>query len=335
MSKRVLFSGAVAAVVVFSVAKVYADDAVDIEQFYPVGSYAQYDDASGDYPIITAIGSQPGTFGGHTYTGWSVFAQDATGSLNLFISAATLTTLTGNANATLSVGDKINVAGQCSSFHQIPEITFSTNPASNNYLQIVSSGNPLPTPPVFSISQLNQGNVINPTIPFNQAGYFLEVPLFYISSPSNGLTTLPGYTTVISNETFTMTDNTGSMTFFDWTSSFSSAAHLADAWFPPNLVGTPIGPYYLYEMYGFVSVNPGGPAEFTPLLNLVIPEPSPVVLVASGLLGLLALRRRKQKRHIAVLQRRPIRLVGRALSVVPNRRLQHHPSRFYRVRLVP
>ena len=261
-------------------AKVYADTAADIEQFYPVGSYAIYDNASGDYPVITAVGSMPGTFGGHVYTGWSVFAQDATGSLDLFVSASTLTTLTHNASATLSVGDALNAAGQWSPFHKIPELAFVTTPASNNYVTTISTGNALPTPPVFTISQLNQGNINDPTIPLNQAGYYLEIDNVKITS-AIGRTDLPSYTTSIPDESFTITDATGSMIMFDWTTSYSAATLLA---------GTPIGDAYTYNLRGFLSVNPGGPMEFT---AFQVPEPSTVALVASGLLGLLTLRRRR------------------------------------------
>ena len=75
-----------------------ADDASDIESFYPTGSPVTYDNTSGDYPIITAIGSMPRVIGGHTYTGWAIFAQDSTASLEFFFSfsAATLTNLTAS-----------------------------------------------------------------------------------------------------------------------------------------------------------------------------------------------------------------------------------------------
>jgi PEP-CTERM motif len=281
-SRYIVCVGAVA-VAMFG-ARVYADTASDIESFYPVGSYAQYDNTSGAYPLVTAIGSQPGTFGGKLYTSWSVFAQDSTGSLEEFITASTLTTLTANASASISVGDAINIAGQWSPFHAIPELGFVTTPASNNYFNTISHGNAVPAPTVYTVSALNQGNAINPTIPEGQAGYYLQLNNVTISSPSNGLTALPGYTAVISNETFTITDNTGSMTMFDWTTSFSAATQLA---------GTPIGASNHYNVEGLISVNPGGPMEFTALAVQAIPEPSSIVLVASGLIGLLTIRRRR------------------------------------------
>ncbi len=75
--RRVLVAGAVVAAVALVGTRVLADDASDIESFYPTGSPVTYDNTSGDYPIITAIGSMPGVIGGHTYTGWAIFAQDS------------------------------------------------------------------------------------------------------------------------------------------------------------------------------------------------------------------------------------------------------------------
>ena len=85
--------GTIVATVALVGTRVFADDASDIEQFYANNSYVTYDNTSGAYPIITSIASQPGTFGGHSYTGWSILAQDGTGSLDLFASAFTLTNL--------------------------------------------------------------------------------------------------------------------------------------------------------------------------------------------------------------------------------------------------
>jgi PEP-CTERM motif-containing protein len=293
VKRRLLLAGMVASAVALVGVKAYADDASDIEQFYPNNSYVTWDNTAGPgpgttdpsgYPVITAIGSQPGTFGGHTYTGWSVLAQDNSGSMDLFISQASLTNTVIGGPSTLATGEGVSVAGQWGPFHQIPEVAFSAVAASNNYFHVVSSGNGTPALPVFTVSQLSFGNVVNPTLTTNIAGYYLQINDVTISSPSNGLTALPGYTTVISNETFTVTDNTGSMTMFDWVTSYSSAE---------MLTGTAIGVSNQYNIEGFVSVNTGGPAEFTPLALQAVPEPSTVMLVGAGLFGLLAIRRRR------------------------------------------
>ena len=283
LRSRVLIAGACASAVVLVGANAFGDTASSIEGgFYPIGSYAQWDNSSGDYPVITAVGSMPGTFGGHIYTSWSVFAEDSTGSLDLFAASTTLTTLTANAGATLNVGDQLNVAGQWGPFHQIPELSFVTTPASNNYFQTISTGNAVGPRPVRTVSQLNAlGSA--PSNDLTVAGFYMEVDNVTILSPSNGFTVLPGFTNGIAQETYTMTDNTGSMTMFDWTTSYSSCTLLA---------GTPIGPSVQYNVKGFVSYNTGGPLEFTPFSMVAVPEPSTIALVgAAGLL--LALRRRR------------------------------------------
>jgi hypothetical protein len=73
------------------------------------------------------------------------------------------------------------------------------------------------------------------------------------------------------------------MVMFDWVTSYSRAAAMG---------GQPI-PSGPVTMYGFISVY-GGVPEFTPLTIVgVIPEPSTIMLVGAGLLGLLAVRRRR------------------------------------------
>src|SRR5260221_14109268 len=147
MKSRLLLASTIAVATAFVGTRVLADDATDIEQFYwPAGTYAQYDNASGDYPVITALASQPGTFGGHLYTGWSLLAQDSTGALDLFASAFTITNLgpaSANAGAagtpytatsSPALGDALNVGGQWSPFHQIPEMHFVTTVVSHNYI---------------------------------------------------------------------------------------------------------------------------------------------------------------------------------------------------------
>src|SRR5690349_9407735 len=106
-NKRLLVTGLVASAVAWVGARAFADTAADIQQFYPLGSYVQYDNASGDYPVITAIGSMPTTIGGHTYSSWSVFAEDSTGSLDLFISSTSLTAAVIGGTSPLNVGDKL------------------------------------------------------------------------------------------------------------------------------------------------------------------------------------------------------------------------------------
>lgn len=286
----VFLMGAIVATVALVGTKVLADDAYDIETYSTGGENVQYDDASGAYPIITAIASQPGVFFGHTYTGWSLLAEDATGSLDLFTTAATLTNLPGAADPgtpysrtlTPAVGDMVNVSGQWTPFDEIPELGFVTAVASNNYINKISGGNPLPATNAFSISQINIPTISN-HVEF--AGTLIEISNVVITA-TNGLTAFPGYTNSVPAETMTITDNSGSMTLFDWTTSYSGAAALS---------GTPINGAPV-DLYGFVDAFVSGTnasPEFVPLAVVPVPEPSSVVMVGAGLLGLLAIRRRR------------------------------------------
>ena len=285
MKSRLLLASTITVAVALVGTRVLADDAADIEQFYSSGAYVVYDDFAntGSFPVITAIGSQPGTFGGHSYSGWSVFVQDSTGSLDLFTSAVTLTTLTANAGATLSVGDALKIGAPFSPFHQIPEIAPASTLSATNYITKVSTGNTVPTAPIFTVNQIAAvGSTLSNNI--NIAGFYLEIQNVTITGTNGFTTNLPGWTNDFTKETFTVTDNTGSMTMFDWTTSYSACTMLSN---------TPIGVANQYNAFGFVSYNTGGPLEFTPLSLVAVPEPSTILLAGSGLLGLLVLRRRR------------------------------------------
>src|ERR1017187_9474773 len=229
--RRVLCAGAIAAAVALVGTKVLADDAGDIESFYAGNAYVQWNNLSGSYPVITAFVSNPGTVSWHLFTGWSILAQDPSGSMEIFSSASALTNLNSGAgagtpytaSASPDLGDAINVAGQWSPFHQIPELGFSTVASSNNYINRISSGNALPTPPIFTVSQLNI-----PTLTTNIAGYFLEIQNATISGSTGSFhSTFPTYAEAnIASESYTITDGSGSMTMFDWVTSDSVNAAL-------------------------------------------------------------------------------------------------------------
>jgi len=290
--RRVLVAGAVVAAVALVGTRVLADDAQDIESFYPTGSPVTYDNTSGDYPIITAIGSMPGVIGGHTYTGWAIFAQDATGSLELFSTASTLTNLTGSgagtaytASSAPTVGDMVNASGGYSPYDGIPEMTFTTAVASNQFVHQISTGNTVPTPPVFTIPQLEAGTGNGAGVLTNSAiaGTVLTIQGVTISGSTGvWVNTFPleaQANTV--NESYTITDSGGNhLEMFDWTTSYSAAGARG---------GTPV-PTGPVNMTGFFdSFN-----EFVPLSIVSVPEPSTVMLVGTGLLGLLTLRRRRR-----------------------------------------
>jgi len=313
--RGLLIAGALASAVALVGTRVIADDAGDIMDFDALGTTVQYDNYYGvgydanNYPVITDIASQPGVVGGHTYTGWSILAQDQTGSLDLFVSQASLTNLPGapsNQSATppygtpassFAVGQGINAQGQVSPFHSEAELGFSTNAALGNYIAVTSSGNPVPTTPIYVISNVNYVAAItnasygspgglNPAL----SGMYIELQNVTISgSTGSFMSTFPTYAQAnTGDESYTITDNGGSMTFFDYVTSYSTAGALGGH-------AVPTGPVTLY---GFLSVFPstglpgGGLPEFT--ATMIVPEPSTILLAGVGLAGgLLALRRRR------------------------------------------
>src|SRR5579863_3870945 len=148
MRKSVLIAGVMASAIALSGVRVYADDASDIESFYSVGANVNYDNTAGydanGYPVITAIASQPGFYGGFTFTGWAAFAQDQTGSMELFTTQSTLSDLATNGSTpgndvstppygtpttTLAAGMGLNVRGDWSPFDNFAEMGFKTTPA--------------------------------------------------------------------------------------------------------------------------------------------------------------------------------------------------------------
>jgi hypothetical protein len=265
--------------------RAFADDAGDIEAFYGTANPAvNWDNTSGDYPVITYIGSQPGFFGGHTFTGWSIFAQDNTGGMEIFTSAATLSNIPpGNTYTNPAAGDAITLNGTYSPFDGIPEIEFSTVPASNHNLVKISGGNAVPAPPVFTIAQLEAGTangagvLTNPAI----AGMIIELQGVTISGSTGSFqSTFPLETQAnIVDEAYTITQGSSTLEMFDWTTSYSVCAARGGT-------AVPTGPQ---NMIGFFdSFN-----EFVPLS--IVPEPSTFMLAGVGLIGgLLTMRRRRR-----------------------------------------
>ena len=223
---------------------------------------ATLDNASGQYPVVTNILSQPGTVNGRSYTSWSFLAQDSTGSTDIFAAAGTLTAL----GYTPTPGDAIHATGTYSPYHQIPEVGTVTAIGS------LTSGNPVAVPTLTTIPAINV-----PTTPENLAGYFLELDDVTISGIS-------GIFNANTNLTGTITDGlANSMTLYYWPTSYSvENANMCGAVIP---TGGPV------NMTGFVSVY-NGTAEFTPMA--IVPEPATLVLFAVG--GVCALAGRLRRR---------------------------------------
>ena len=203
------------------------------------GAAYTLDNASGQYPVVTQILSQPGTVNGLTYTNWAFFANEGTGSIDVFGKMPTGSTYTP------TVGDAITATGTYSPFDQIPELATLTA------ITKTSSGNVVPAPTVTTIPTIN----VAPTLPFNVAGYMLEVDNVTISGEGNagaafGKTNSPTGALITDG-------NENSMTLFYWPTSYS----VANA----NMFGRTI-PTVPVSMTGFVDFFASvGHAEFSPI----------------------------------------------------------------------
>ncbi|MGO9246386.1 MAG: PEP-CTERM sorting domain-containing protein [Verrucomicrobiia bacterium] len=296
MSKSLLFTAAIVAAVVLSGVKVYADDAGDLYASSQVSynSYAVYDNSYGvgydpnGYPVITAICSQPGTVEGRSYTGWAVLAQDQSGSLDLFVSSATLAglpTSNGPTDTSIAVGDGISAGGQMQMYHSLPEMVFSTVVSSNNFLTLQSRGNSTSFAPL--VLTINQLNTVALASNVNIEGYYIELKGVTFSGGGTYSTVFANYADSAGNVSYTLTDATGAVQDYDYCSSYSAANALGNSAVPSG----PVNVYGFMEVYPSTALPGGGLPEFT--VTSIVPEPSAFVLAGMGLLGLLAIRRRR------------------------------------------
>lgn len=255
-----------------------ASDANDIETGAANVAVTYDNYYNGSYPVVSAILSQPGTFGGHAYTGWSFLATDATGSIDIFASSATLNAVAPGYSP--SLGDALSISGAYQPFDQIPEIDSTTAGKGGALTSVAlqSQGNAVPGPVPVTIGQINVQ-----TLPFNVAGYLLQLNNVTIGGNSGPYaTTFPTYSQVTGApsgptvETYTVSDGVNTMTLFDWVTSYS-----VDGAMGGNAV--PTGPV---NMTGFVDVFGSGStasAEFIPMsITAAVPEPSVMNLCGAG-----------------------------------------------------
>jgi PEP-CTERM motif len=255
--KKVLLAASLSSAIAVVGSNALADDAATIFGL-PSGTTVTYDDASGMFPVITAILSQPGTVNTRTYSSWAFLANDGTGSLEVYG--------TMPSGFTPAVGETISVSGTYSPYEQIPEIEDVT---------VASTEGTGTVPPVgiSTIPTLNQS-----TLPQSIAGNLWTLDDVTISGISGNFGG--------SNLTGTITDSSdNSMELYYWVTSYSSANS--------NLNGTaiPTGPV---DMTGFVSVYGSGPAQFTPISITSVPEPTSLALFSVGGLLVLALALRRR-----------------------------------------
>jgi hypothetical protein len=264
-----LLTGLIASTVVLFASNALASSASTIFGD-ATGTAVTYDNASGAYPVITAILSQPGPGDGYTYTSWSIFAADSSGSLDIY------GTLAGF-GYTPQVGDAISVSGTYSPYHQIPELGTITS------ISQQSSGNAVPSPIAYTILQLTASGT--GAIPINLAGQL--VTLDNVSLYTDAAATIPvsGNFATHANVTLYAKDAGGNiMEIYDWASSYSTAGALG---------GTP-EPTGLVDITGFVSQSGTYGPELTPYSITSVPEPTALSLCGGGALLALIFRLRRK-----------------------------------------
>jgi len=263
LNKLALSSGAIASAVVLLGANAWAADIITI-QGNPAGTAGLTLDSS---PVVTTIISQPGTFGGHTYTSWAVLAQDSTGSIDLFSSSASFGTYVP------TVGDVVTATGTYSPYHQIPELATLTA------ITLSSQGHTVPARPVATIGALN----LSLTIPQSLAAYPVELDNVSIYSDAAATTPATG-NFAAANTAFYIKDTGGNiMEMYFWYTSYS-----CDGAMVGNAI--PTGPV---DVVGLLSQSGTFGVEITPYSITAVPEPSSLALAALGLLGVLVARRRQ------------------------------------------
>jgi len=265
---RPLLSVLVTATVVLAQATARADSAANILN-YATGSAVTFDDyaSSGNYPVITSILTRPGTLDGYTYGNWSYFAQDTTGSLDMFYASSLVP------GYTPAVGDMILVSGNYSPYSGIPEIANSVaHPIGVTY---GGSGNPFysPVPALTTIPVINVGTNGHAVSQSGLSGTLLQLNNVTISG-------LGANYTVHANMTGTITDQSNnSMTLYLWASSYSTCGAIAAS-------GGPV-PTGLVDVTGFISdfystITSTITPEFVPISITQVPEPFAMNLCGLG-----------------------------------------------------
>jgi hypothetical protein len=248
-----------------------ADSAAAIQGLGPSGaaSVTWDDNGSGNYPVVSAILTHPGTVTGtagtRTYSNWSLFGQDTTGSLDLFYPSSV-------SSHSVQVGDQFLVQGKYAPFSGIPEIQ---NPITT--LTWGSSGNPLysASPVSTTIPTINVGTNGLGLSASGLSGQMLTLHNVTISGAGASWSGNPNV-----NVTAQISDQSAnSMTLFVWGTSYYDAGAIIGS-------GGAV-PTGLVDMTGFLSdfynttLNQITP-EFIPLSITQVPEPAATAVCGLG-----------------------------------------------------
>jgi hypothetical protein len=265
-----LIPSVIAATAVLSSTNALADTAANIYNNYISAQPVTYDNASGAYPVVTAIGSAPGTLDGYTYTSYAILAQDSTGSVDLYGALS---------GYTPTVGDAVAATGLYSPYHQISEIGTITS------ISAISSGNPVPAPVSYTIPQLIASGT--GLLPENLSGYLVELDNVRLYANSAATTPVSGNFATHANTALYAKDGSGNiMEVYVWASSYSVDGAMGGTAIPTGTV----------DITGIVSQSGTFAPEITPFsITSAVPEPSVMALLGIGGTAFLGFFRRLKK----------------------------------------
>jgi|GEM_PF-1500927 len=215
--------------------------------------------------------------------GQSAYFQDATGAgMDLFFFSSTPGFTLPN------IGDHIRVTGQLSQFNGALEIQLTASPA--HKLEVLDSGNTLPTPKVFDFSKginpnVMEGYITNSTtiVPAVEGSYVVISNVF-LGITNSGGTLLPDQTVYLTNLTgqvFTMrvpNNNLAQTTFIQLPGTFAKSVKGAMSQF--QTTGTVMtNNYALYfDLPGNVEVGTPPVILVSPIINSISITPDGVVI---------------------------------------------------------